>query len=258
MLNYRFDAFVDWQGSYERIPHIQGVTINWGRSNATDQVSAGTASLKVRNNDGVFDRRNTASPLFGYLLPDRDLYIELRVAGYDPVRLFTGQTATIGNSYPVGENRVMNLNAGDAFDRLRLKSIRTPLLENKRIDELIDAILDEADWPALDRDLDTSAITLGQAQWYRANPLEALLTAAKNSLGGHVYVNPQTGYVVFDDYTARSLRTSHMLIRGGQVVDEELRREDFIDRVRFKRAGLDVAEGYSALYTLNPAMRRQT
>jgi len=269
-LEYTFDAFVEWEsfgyddldydmGEYDsdvvRIPKLQGITINWGRSNATDQVGTGTATLKVLNNEGVYSRRNTGSPLYGLLLPDRDLFVEMAIPPYGTVRLFTGQTATIGNTYPVGQNYVMNLNAGDAFDRLRLKSIRTGLLENMRIDELVDEILDEAEWPALSRDLDASVVTLGQANWYRANPLEALLTVAKNSLGGHVFVDPQTGYIRFDDYTARSLRTSHMLIQGGQVLDEELRREDFIDSVRFKRAGLDVAVGLTALYTLNPTGR---
>lgn len=259
-LNYRVRAYVDWDGDgdygdiHERLPGLLDCSVSWGRSSATDQVGSGTASLKVINIEGVFDRRNTASPLYGKLLPDRDMYLEMDIQDYGVVRLFTGQTGTIGNSYPVGALYAVTLQCGDAFERLRLRNIRTSLQENKRIDQLIGTALDAADWPALDRDLDVSAITLGQWWEHRNNPVDALLKLAKNSLGGMVYPD-RNGIIVFDDYTARSLRTSHMLIEGGQVLDEELRREDFVDKVRFKRAGLDVAEGYTVLYTLNPTGR---
>lgn len=259
-LDYTLNVYVDWDGDglyahpLSRIPKLRGLSINRGASGATDAVAAGTCSFRVVNQERLFNRRNATSSLYGLMLPDRDMYVSLTVAGYPALTIFKGKTATIGATYPVGGLYETSFTCDDAFGWLRRKSIRTAILETVTIDEVIDILLDAADWSASARDLDASAITLARAWWYRSDPLAAINQAAKNSLGGRAF-STRTGDIAFRDYTARALAVSEMTIRGGQSLDDELRREDFIDNVRFKRAGLDVATGLTALYTLNPTGR---
>ncbi len=254
MIDYRARVFVDWSGSgYEEAAQLLDWQISRGRSNANDQVSAGTATFKVIDDLGVYTPRNTEGPLYGLLLPDKAMYLRLDIEGYDPVTLFTGQTSSIGTSNPYGALWATPIQCGDAFDRFRLDSIRTDVLEGMRPDEIIDEILDQAGWTG-DRDLDPSSVTIDRIWWYRNNPLDAILTTAKNSLGGQAFVTRE-GAVAFRDYTWRATQTSHMTITGGKALETELRREDFIDKVRVKRAGLDVATGYTSLWQLAPPGR---
>ena len=254
MIDYRARAFVDWAGGgYIEAEQLLDWQISRGRSNANDQVAAGTCTFRVIDDLGVYTPRNAAGPLYGLLLPDKPMYLALDIDGYGEVVLFTGQTSAIGTSNPHGEMWATPINCGDAFDRFRLGSIRTGVLEGLRPDEVIDEILDEAEWTGA-RDLDPSSVTIGRIWWYRTNPLEAILQAAKNSLGGHAFVTRE-GAVAFRDYTWRATQTSHMTITGGKALDTELRREDFIDKVRLKRAGIDVATGYTSLWQLAPPGR---
>lgn len=258
-VNYTLRAFVDWDNdddygdAYEQLPGLMSAQYARGRSKATDAVAAGTCNLVIHNRERVFNKLNSSSPLYGKLLPGRSMYLDVVIDGFPAVRLFTGQTASIGGSSPVGELYRVPIGCADAFDELRFMNLRTDLLENLRVDEVLDEILDAAG-STLTRDFDAATVSLPRAWWYRANTLDALLTAARNSLGGNVFMSAG-GEVVFRDYFARALAASHMTIFGGQNAEEELRRDDFVDTVRLLRAGLDVATGNTVLYSLNPVGR---
>lgn len=257
--SYELRAYVDWNddGDYadvhETLPEMGAVTYQRGRSKATDEVAAATCTVAVNNRLKVWNRRNTLSPLYGKLLPDRDMKLEVTIDGYGVVRLFTGQTSEITAAYPVGDLSMASIACGDAFERLRLRNVRTALLESRRIDQAMGDVLTAAG-DATAQDFNVASVTLDRAWFYRTDVLGALLTLANNSLGGHVFI-ARDGTITFHDYGARVSAPVHMTIYGGQVLDEAIKREDFVDEIRLLRAGLDVAVGNTVLWSLSPVGR---
>lgn len=251
---YRLRVYIAWDdGIYTEVEQVRKVSYTIGRSTVNDQVTAGVGSIDVID-DGRYQRQNTAGPLYGKILPGRDVYVELEVNG-DAFPVFTGQLSVIGTSIPLGGLNVCQFEMADALDYLRLKEVRVDVMEDAPASpDAIDAILDEAGWPALLRDLDPSRAELAKVWFYRAKANEALLAVAKNTLGGNVFVS-QDGLVTFRDHTWRSSQASAMILTAGQAIDTALRREDFADRVRYRRAGLDVATGATPLYQLSPTGR---
>lgn len=167
----RFKVEVDWNGddtftdgdiSADVFGEVQTIRGRDYASQLTGRSVAGGLSLMLRNDDGRYSSFNTASPLYGLLLPNR----KVRAWALTPyaVVLWTGYLDSIipaaVSSSPTGEPVAM-LKATGIFkqlgDQARLVSpaAQTDVLTS----DVVDAILDAAD--VGNRDVAIGAVPIG-------------------------------------------------------------------------------------------------
>lgn len=256
-LAYDVKAYVDWSGDGDFADtgedvsaRLLSVATRRGRSSVNDEIAPGSMSFDLDNQEGDYSPYNAGSPLYGNVIPGRACKLEI-VANSTTYPVYYGYLSSIMQSRTPSDRPAMQFSAQDAFDKLRLGSVRVALQESQRVDQLITTILDEAGWSATMRALDTATETPAEFWSYRAAPLAALRLAAKQELGGMLYV-ARNGDITFRNRFWKALRTSAMTISGARSLAVELRREDIYDEVHHTRAGLDVAAAVSTLYSHTP------
>lgn len=256
-LAYDVKAYVDWSGDGDFADtgedvsaRLLSVATRRGRSSVNDEIAPGSMSFDLDNQEGDYSPYNAGSPLYGNVIPGRACKLEV-VANATTYPVSYGYLSSIMQSRAPSDRPAMQFGALDAFDLLRLGSVRVALQESQRVDQLLGAILDAAGWSATMRDLDTATETPDRFWSYRASPLAALRLAAKQELGGMLFV-ARGGDITFRNRFWKALRTSAMTISGARSLAVELRREDIYDEVHHTRAGLDVAAAVSTLYSHTP------
>lgn len=254
-------ALVDWDGdggfgdAYEDVSaDLVQLEVQGGRSAATDDFTAGRCSLTLENPSGRYSRYNASSPLFGLLLPGRDLIL---TATHNTVTYpgFRGELVEMREQRTVDGVPVVQLSFLDGFERLRRGSVSLPLQEGKRVDELLHAICEAAGWPLARRSFDAGLTTVERYWCHRKAPLQALQEAARQELGGQLYCD-RGGVLRFENRDNRTLQPLYATVSDAAGLDLSFRRDDLISDVSFARAGLDVANGLSVLYSLSPTGRQ--
>jgi hypothetical protein len=164
----------------------------------SDSFTAGTASVRLIDETGLFNPANTLSPLYGKILPMR----KIRFIG-----TFGGQEYALGSMYvqswkyssPTGfDPAFVDLNCVDGFQLLNLASISTVTggIAGQTTAERITSILDAAEWPGGMRSISTTADTTVQADTGSIRTaLSACQTVEATDLGAF-YINQQ-GYATF-------------------------------------------------------------
>jgi hypothetical protein len=164
----------------------------------SDSFTAGTASVRLIDETGLFNPANTLSPLYGKILPMR----KIRFIG-----TFVGQEYALGSMYvqswkyssPTGfDPAFVDLNCVDGFQLLNLASISTVTggIAGQTTAERITSILDAAEWPGGMRSISTTADTTVQADTGSIRTaLSACQTVEATDLGAF-YINQQ-GYATF-------------------------------------------------------------
>lgn len=126
------------------------LSANWqlGKPNADAKIAAeGTADIVLNNVDRLFSPEYEESPLYGYMIPNLPVIIEL----YDPhieeyVRKWTGWV----DAYDVDAGRTRelqtNIAAKQGLLRLSQSTLNTPLLFNVSSGEAIERIINDTDW----------------------------------------------------------------------------------------------------------------
>lgn len=234
--------------------YLMAASIRRGRSAVNDQFAPGSLQITLRNDSGLFSPFNSGGALYNSLLPGRAVKLEV-VHSAVTYPAFYGYITDYQQSRSPDASPTVVINALDGFDILRFGEIRTTLQEAKRVDELITVCLDAAGWSATLRDLDTAIETLDQFWQHRATPLDAIRMAAKQELGGQLFMS-RAGTVTFRNRYARSSAALLTTLTGPQALGFEVRREQLYDEVHHSYAGLDVATGATVLYTLTPTGRR--
>lgn len=130
---------------------LRGFTISRGRNHELDQFQAGRLSLILDNRDRALDPEYAAGAYYGDILPMRRVRLSCT---HDAVtyRLFTGFAEGYPQTWPGQVDAVVSLTATDGFKVLALKKIDATY-SAERSDERVAAVLDDAGWPAADRDL---------------------------------------------------------------------------------------------------------
>ncbi|MBI5289905.1 MAG: hypothetical protein HY873_13110 [Chloroflexi bacterium] len=255
------NAYADWNGDADFADanedisaYLQRVDVRRGRASVNDEFSAGTMTIEVDNQSGLFSPFNASSAIYGSMLPGRAIKVEaVHLAVTYPV--FYGYITDYQQSRsPSGRPSVV-ITALDAFDVLRFGSIRTALQESKRVDQLITACLDAGGWSASLRDLDTAEVTVTTAWWHDTDTLTAIRSAAKQNLGGQLFIS-RDGKVTWRNRYARSAAAVHATLTGPQGLGFGIRRDDFISDVHHTRGGIDIASANSVLYSHTPTGRR--
>lgn len=235
-----------------------------GRTSVNDEYAPSSASLLLDNSSGDLSFENVSSPYYRKLFGRVAVKVEVEY-NLNTYPLFFGFINEASENRPLKEINTIELQCLDAFEHWRFGTVRINLLENKRVDELIDAVLDEiqawgAPWPVSLRDLDVSFETIERFWQHRAKPVDALRTAARQELAGHLFIG-KAGEVVFRNRWWRASQSLFATISPtgdlkGRAFQINARGEDLIDAVEYTRAGLDVDGNTTVLYTLTPVGRQ--
>jgi hypothetical protein len=157
---------------------LRGFATSRGRQHELDRFEAGTAAVVLDNFDRALDPTNVDSPLYPGVLPSRRVRISFGGVPTREIRGFTEAISTytttiadavgeasaavfsgFADGWPQswsdgGVDAVVDLRASDGFKVLALATVGGTFPE-QRTDERVAALLDAAEWPAADRDIET-------------------------------------------------------------------------------------------------------
>lgn len=180
---------------------VNRIETNRGRTALADQFQTGTLTLRIVDQNGDFNPQNVTGPYYELLTPMRKVQIS---ATYSSVTypIFQGFITSYVTTYPdeSGEDvAITTIQAVDSFRLAQLAQISTVTgatagdLSGTRINQ----ILDQIDWPASMRDVDSGLTTLQNDPGSDRTALAALTTVATSEYGA-LYVDA-TGSFVFQD-----------------------------------------------------------
>lgn len=160
-----WECLIDWDGdgvleTDEAARMVHPFHCERGRLDEFEDLKAGKATITLRNHDGRFSPRNASGPLYGNLKPFRRCQVRATVAGttYNVLTGRIGDIQELGGKHGGKRAKVTVL---DGLAYLQANECSVALQENKRIDELVGAVLDAVGWPAAERDLQQANTTLG-------------------------------------------------------------------------------------------------
>lgn len=175
------------------------IAIRRGRNLLQDTYDAGQATVKILDPDGDFNPQNTASPIYGYIQPSRKIRISADYGG-NTYYLFSGYTADYRYTYPQGqETAYVTVTAFDAFKIFNTSAVNAiaGTTAGQTTGTRINKILDQIQWPATMRDIDTGATTCQADPGTSRSALSAIKTVETTEYGAF-YINPE-GNAVFQD-----------------------------------------------------------
>ena len=180
---------------------VNRIETNRGRTALSDQFQTGSLTLRIVDQNGDFNPQNVSSPYYELLTPMKKVQI---TATYGSVTypIFSGFITSYVTTYP-GESddtvAITTIQAVDAFRLAQLAQISTVTgasagdLSGTRVNQ----ILNQIDWPATMRDIDTGLTTMQADPGTNRTALQALTTVATSEYGS-LYVDA-SGSFVFQD-----------------------------------------------------------
>ena len=173
------------------------IEMSWrcgGRDYASQLVgrsTSGFCSLTVTNETGKYNSFNSASALYGNLLPGRKIKITM-----DGVAMFRGFLDTIEPLPHIsGIHRAIIRGIGP-FAYIAQRKVSIALQQNKTTDQLIGTVLTEAGWPAGDTVNDAGLTTL---KWFQTGGKVDVLSALREIEAAEFgFINEnKSGQIVF-------------------------------------------------------------
>jgi hypothetical protein len=183
-------------------PVTRSIQIKRGRNILRDTYEAGTATVRIYDQDGRFNPQNTSSDLFGQLTPLRKLRISASYLGTS-YYLFSGYTTTYTYTYDQAEKvSYVDITAVDGFRLFNLANITTVTGQANGDDtgERIGKILDTVSFPNSMRTIDTGD-SLCQADPATTRTALNAIVNAEFSEQGAFYMDSE-GQAVFKNRTA--------------------------------------------------------
>lgn len=163
---------VDWDadGAFDGVGDVgedltsRTFRIEWKRgrdfaSQLTGRASGGRLFATINNESGDYSSFKTTSPIAGNILPGR----KVRLTATDATGMVTLWQGFLNSLVPIPsmtQPSVVMLEAIGPLAWLNQRLVSLPRQVNILTGNIIDAILDEAGWPALDRDTDAGRTTV--------------------------------------------------------------------------------------------------
>ena len=163
----------------------RSIQIKRGRSILRDTYEAGSATVRIYDQDGRFNPQNTSSDLYGQLTPLRKLRISASYAGTS-YYLFSGYTTTYAYTYDQAENvSYVDITAVDGFRLFNLANITTVTgaADGDDTGERIGKILDTVDFPNSLRSIETGQSLLQADPATTRTALSAIVNAEFSEQG---------------------------------------------------------------------------
>jgi hypothetical protein len=166
-------------------PDVRQITIRRGRNILRDQYEAGTATIRVLDPDSNFNPQSVTSPYFGFLTPLRKIRVAATYNG-NTYFLFSGYTTDYIYTYPQGqETGYVDIQCVDAFRLMQQAGIISVASapDGQDTGARISAILNQVQWPANMRSIDTGSTLCVVDPSTNRTSLDALLNAAFSEQG---------------------------------------------------------------------------
>ena len=141
-------------------------------SQLTGRSVAGALTLRLLNTSGTYNSFNTASSIFGNILPRRK--VRVRTVTPSATTQWTGYLDRIDPMPMVGKLATARLTAYGPLGVIAGRETSLALQANVTTDVAFGAVLDDVGWPAADRSLDTGLTTMGRFWTDKLNALTAL------------------------------------------------------------------------------------
>jgi hypothetical protein len=175
-----------------------------------DTFEAGSATVRVIDPDGTFNPQNVNSEFFGFLTPLRKLRISATVGGVGYF-LFSGYTTDYKYTYPQGQEiGYVDIICSDAFRLMQQAGITTVASATAGQDTgtRINKILDQVQWPASMRTIDTGNTTCIADPGTSRTALDALKNAEFSEQGA---------FFINDEGTAVFLNRTNVIKKYGDT-----------------------------------------
>jgi len=175
------------------------ITIRRGRNIMRDTYEAGNCTVRVLDPDSNFNPQNTSSPYFGFLTPLRKIRVAATTATAQEF-LFSGYVQDYKYYYPQGqETGYVDILCSDAFRLLAMANVSTIADSGagQTTGTRINKILDQVDFPATLRAIDTGSTTCQADPATNRSSLSAIQVAEFTEQGAF-FVLPN-GEVEFKD-----------------------------------------------------------
>lgn len=189
----------------EVTPYVRAFGITRGKSRELDRYGSGQARVEFNNNDRTFDPTYAASPYFGQVEPRRQIRISV-----DNVIQFEGTIDDWNIDYNAGGNSVATAMAFDGIANLANLETETLTLTEATVDNQINQVLDNVNWPSSKRDLDVSTAVLAGSTVSDGTNALGLLQLMTDSEPGDLFVS-KTGNVKFVGRN-QSFRTGDVIL----------------------------------------------
>lgn len=255
VLPITWKVYVDWNNDVDFADanedvsaNVLSVSASRGRTSVTDDFAAGSCSIQLDNQSGLYSLFNTGGALYGSLLPGRHLKVEA-VHNAITYPVFRGFLAAIEQGRTPTDAPIVNLIAEDGFAKLARSTKIQVLREDQTIQALLANILLGTGWPIGLTDWDVGIETLPLFWVHRLSQLEAYKLAAKQELGGQLYMS-RDGKITFADRFARSSEALHATLTGPQTLAQSIQHGDFFDEIQFIYSGLSVDATVSVLWDM--------
>ena len=172
---------------------VRNFAISRGRSSLFTSFPAGQLNVEFNNHDRAFDPLFTSSPYAGNIIPRR----EIRITTADKVQ-FSGWIDDWNLSYLPNGDSVAEAIAYDATSILSGQTLDASTPSEENTGARISAILDDINWSADLRNIDTGQATLGTAAIAENTNVMSYLQTVASSEPGLIFVGKQ-GRVNFAD-----------------------------------------------------------
>ena len=237
---------------------VDTITTRRGRNATADEFQTGTLTLRIVDQNGDFNPQNPSSPYFGNLTPMRKVAIS---ATYDSITypIFSGFITSYTTTTPRNANDVAytTITAVDAFRLAQNAQISTVTgasagnLSGTRINQ----ILDEIDWPATMRDIDSGLTTMQADPGTNRTALQAMQTVSDSEYGS-LYVDA-AGSFTFQDRqvtTASIAGTPTLFADNGTGISYVNANWILNDVLVFNKATISMAGGSPQVATNQPSI----
>lgn len=220
---------------------------------------AGRCDVELDNQGRQFSPENSGSPLYGNLIPGRQIQVQALYDG-TPYYLWTGYLDDIPQ-YPAKDRLAVSLPSLGPLAKLAGKKISTALYQNITTDVALGHLLDAADWPTAKRVLDTGKTTLEWWWLQEEDALQAALTLLNTEGPGAVLLETEEGDIEFQSrhyrYTTTRATSSQATFRDSGTEPRFAAPfsynpglKDIINAAELTTKKREAAASYSAIWSL--------
>ena len=192
-----FTVEVDWDnnGTWQVVTNVQQVTVERGRFSGDERYLVGEATVVLADRGDTYHPRNTASPLYGKVLPGR----KARIVAHDGVTdypLFYGYLRQV---LPLSGYDV-KMTFHDRLGQLREVKVASGLIVGQKTGAVVNAYLDDAGVGAAERSVDVGRTVIDRA--YASRTFGEAMADVAAAEFGRLYVD-RNGMVVFEGRAVR-------------------------------------------------------
>jgi hypothetical protein len=180
---------------YDITGDVRNISINRGKSNFIDNISAGEVVVELNNRNRDYDPTYAAGPYYGQIIPKR----AVRVSSNDIIE-FSGLVDDWNLLYEPNGEAIATFVASDGFVYLNNQTLNVGTATVEYSGARVNAILDDPTvlWPTELRDIDTGVHQLGADVITDNTNALTYLRLVEQSEGGRLFIS-KNGYVTFRD-----------------------------------------------------------